>query len=78
MQVNYHPGWHATVSGASVPVRSDGIGLIVIEPNCSGECDVRLEYDGGLEARLTRAGSTVLLLALLVALIRGRHRGKSR
>ena len=53
-------------------MRSDAIGLIVIEPNCSGDCEITLEYDGGLEAKLTRAGSATLLLALLVFFFRGK------
>ena len=72
VQVNYTPGWSATANGKQVSVRSDAIGLIVIEPNCSGDCEITLEYDGGLEAKLTRAGSATLLLALLVFFFRGK------
>src|SRR5206468_11592744 len=31
VQVNYVPGWTATVAGRPVPVHGDGIGLMVIE-----------------------------------------------
>ncbi len=73
VQVNYTPGWNATANGNQVSVRSDAIGLIVIEPNCSGDCEITLEYDGGLEAKLTRVSSATLLLALVVFFFRGRR-----
>ncbi len=58
--VNYHPGWTA-----SVPLRSDGLGLIVLEPHCSGPCAIRMTWSPGLEATLA------LPIALLTLICRG-------
>jgi hypothetical protein len=63
-QITYDPGWRATVNGAPREAYRDGIGFLVVRANCAGECEVDLNYDGGLEARLCRAAS---LGALLVA-----------
>jgi hypothetical protein len=51
VQVAYHPGWHASVNGAGRVVAADGLGFLTIAPRCSGECAVRLFYDGGAEMR---------------------------
>src|SRR5262249_12447550 len=64
VQVNYHPGWRAFVGGAPARVLEDGIGLLVIEPTCVGDCEIDLQYDGGLEARFCRAISCTILLLL--------------
>ncbi len=66
-QINYHPGWHATVKGGDRPVHADGIGLMVVTPNCLGDCEIILEYDGGWSSRLCRAASSGILLLLLAA-----------
>lgn len=55
-QISYHPGWHAVVNGKSAAIQRDGLGFMVVEPNCNGACRIRLAYDGGTEMRLARAG----------------------
>jgi len=69
VQINYHPGWHAMAKGGERPIRADGIGLMVIDPNCIGDCEIRLNYDGGWESRLCRAasGGVVLLFVSILA-----------
>ncbi|MEZ5400842.1 MAG: hypothetical protein R2729_14310 [Bryobacteraceae bacterium] len=64
VQVNHAPGWRAVANGKPANVRADALGLIVIEPECSGDCAITLRYDGGWEAKATRAGSVLLLLAV--------------
>ncbi|MBZ5584661.1 MAG: hypothetical protein LAQ30_21115 [Acidobacteriia bacterium] len=64
VQVSYHPGWHATAAGARLPVSADALGFLTIAPRCSGDCAVRLFYDGGAEMRLLK-----WLWALTVALV---------
>ena len=73
MQVSYHPGWHATVAGRRCTVNSDALGLIWLAPECSGRCDISLDYDGGWELRLSRYISLAGWVALLaLPLVRGR------
>jgi len=67
IQINYHPGWHATIKGSNRTVRADGIGLIVVDPNCIGDCEIILQYDGGWANRLCRVGSIGILLLLLAS-----------
>jgi hypothetical protein len=62
VQVTYDPGWRATVSGQSVPVHSDQLGMIVIEPNCSGPCEIDLDFAGGPER------TACLVISLLTAI----------
>jgi hypothetical protein len=65
VQINYTPGWEATIAGVRQEVRPDGIGLLVIQPNCSGNCEVQLAYTGGAETTVTRIAS---VLAMLIGL----------
>jgi len=58
VQVNYHPGWHADKG----KIHSDGLGLMVIEPQCSGDCRIELSYDGGLEMRVATWASRLALV----------------
>jgi hypothetical protein len=66
VQVSYHPGWHASLSGATVPVRADGLGHLYIEPGCDGACSVLLDYDGGLEMQVAHV---VFAIAWLLAFV---------
>ena len=54
IQVGYHPGWHARVNGESRRVSSDGLGLLLVVPNCEGRCTVELSYDGGTEMKIAQ------------------------
>lgn len=49
VQISWHRGWTAVANGRPAPIRSDGLGLTVVEPSCDGPCDIRLSYSGGAE-----------------------------
>lgn len=66
VQMNYHPGWRATVNGQPCPIHSDGLGLIVIEPACHGVCDIDLIYTGDPLAKLYLAASLLTVAALVL------------
>jgi len=74
LQVSYHPGWHAKANHRAVEVRRDGLGLMWLRPECSGPCEVQLDYNGGWELRICRYLSFtaigVLLLGSVAAVIR--------
>jgi hypothetical protein len=73
IQISYHPGWHAHANGQAVPLHRDGLGLMWLDPQCHGPCEVRLDYDGGWEMRLSRCASFTALGALLfIALVQAR------
>jgi hypothetical protein len=66
IQINYHAGWSAHVGARECKLSEDGLGLMVAEPECTGACEITLEYNGGWEAKLCRAASAAVLLLLLV------------
>jgi len=54
LQINHHKGWHAYVDGKERPLFKDGLGLIALDPGCSGHCKMEVVYDGGWEMKLAR------------------------
>ncbi len=47
-----HPGWHARVDGVAVPIQSDKLGQLLINPKRNGKFRILLTYDGGTEAQV--------------------------
>jgi hypothetical protein len=66
IQENYADGWHAVVGGAAKEVSKDGLGFMVVNPGCQGDCAIEMYYDGGLELKLARIASVTALLGVLV------------
>ena len=64
IQETYTPGWRVTVNGAQGRLRSDGLGLMILEPACDGRCDIALTYDGGTEWRMTCISSLLAFIAI--------------
>jgi hypothetical protein len=67
VQVNFARGWRALVNGKQARVRSDGLGMMVVESGCAGDCHVALDYEGSGELRLCRVVSAGLLGIALMA-----------
>lgn len=74
VQVSYDPGWRAIVNGMAQPIKPDPLGLMVIDPGCTGPCSVELVYDGGSEARWMRLAQGFGVVALLVWAYASRRR----
>jgi hypothetical protein len=73
-QVTYDRGWEAWANGRPQRLRGDGLGLMVIEPDCQGECDVTLRFTGGRERLITRGLSAgAMLFALGYAIWSARY-----
>ncbi|MES1257762.1 MAG: hypothetical protein ABUS51_05005, partial [Acidobacteriota bacterium] len=70
VQMSYLPGWKASVNGRPVPVRGDGLGLIVIDPDCEGNCEIQAWYGMTGEAWVCRGLSALVSLGLLGMLFR--------
>ena len=64
VQETYDPGWEAWANGRRLPIRKDALGLMVIEPQATGDSEIDLRYTGGAARTLMRVLS---LLAMLVA-----------
>jgi hypothetical protein len=62
VQENFHPGWHADKGRIS----KDGLGLMVIDPQCTGNCRIELTYDGGWEMQIATWTSRLALVGGLV------------
>ena len=74
IQVTYDKGWHARANGEPRPVLQDKLGLMAVEPRCSGPCTVDLVYDGGLEQQSARWLSGAALLLGLIVIVKERFR----
>ena len=77
VQESYHPGWTARVNGRRGAVNRDALGLMWLRAECAGDCDIKLEYGGGLELGvcwLLSYGTIVALIAWLAARVRSRVR----
>lgn len=66
VQITYDPGWHASVRGSPRPVDRDGLGMLVVRPECDGPCEIELFYDGGLERKITRALSWLVMIGVVL------------
>jgi hypothetical protein len=68
VQVTYNPAWRANSAGRPLTVRKDGLGLIVIEPNCEGDCEVDLHYGATPETWFCRLMCMLVSAALATML----------
>jgi len=69
VQESFDTAWEARVRGQRRPVRSDGLGLMIIDTGCAGDCEVELTYGTTAEVWICRFLSSlacVLLLGLLI------------
>jgi hypothetical protein len=76
VQVTYDPGWRVTVGGRVRPAFQDALGLMAIDPGCSGACTIDLEWDGGAERKWASAAFVLGLLIVAAwswRLARGRR-----
>ena len=64
VQVNHTPGWKALVRGSPQPIFPDGLGLMAIDPECDGPCEIELFHDGGIEHSATRLISLSVMIGV--------------
>lgn len=69
LAINYDSGWSASANGRVLTPRADGLGFIVLDPRCSGACEIRLHWSAGWEGRITIAGALAVLIGFLFASI---------
>ena len=74
VQITYDPGWEARIGNRKVKTSADGLGFIVIDPECA-DCSIDLEFTGGRERKAALAVSLLVVLGLLTMLFV--HRGSS-
>jgi len=64
VQVAWFPGWKAFVGESRKEIHADGLGFMVIRPECQGDCEIRLEWSGRPDlpfAALISSGGLVVL-----------------
>jgi len=71
VQMEYVHGWKASVGGQSRRVRADGIGFVLIEPECEGDCEIDLQWTGPWDYYVTAFVSLAGLALAAVLLWRG-------
>ncbi len=52
VQMNWDPGWQASVNGKAFATGKDALGLLVLDPPCQGSCTIDLEFTGGLQRKI--------------------------
>lgn len=80
LQVTYDPGWRATENGLDRKITRDALGMMAVDPGHSGACKIKLVYDGGTEASVTRVMRIlgIVLLGCWMALAWRRARSAER
>jgi uncharacterized membrane protein YkgB len=78
LAINYHPWWRAWNGTHRVQTRADGLGFIVIEPECSGPCHIELEWAPGMEASAAAATAIATLGIMIASPLLTRKAPKSR
>jgi hypothetical protein len=68
VQVTYDRGWTAVANGQSAPIARDGIGLMVLHPDCRGLCEIDLSFEAGIERKLCWLASLMVTIGTLSAI----------
>jgi len=76
VSINWSRGWTATMNGLPIPVRADGLGLIVIAPHSSGPCEVELHWSAAPESWIVTLVTLSTLLGCGLWIWRERRRQK--
>ena len=66
VQVAGFPGWKATVAGQRKPVSADALGFLVLQPECTGACEIALQWTGSPDLPYAAAVSALALIAIAV------------
>jgi hypothetical protein len=69
VQVSWDKGWKAYAGGRPAAAWGDKLGQIVVQPRCTGACQVDLVWDGGTERALSIWASVLALAGGFVWLL---------
>jgi hypothetical protein len=72
VQVASFRGWKASVNQKSIPVSADGLGFVLLKPDCEGPSEITLSWTGRPDQSL--AAGVSILAVVGVALLMSRHR----
>jgi len=77
LQVACHEGWQAANAGRAIDTECDGLGFLVLSPQCDGDCEIQLKFTGGLPATLARIASLGSLTGMLAWFVVDRRRRRA-
>jgi uncharacterized membrane protein YfhO len=66
VQVSFDKGWRARVNGVEQRIVEDALGMMVIDPQCSGSCTIDLSFEDDVEMRIARVLQVMCILACLL------------
>jgi hypothetical protein len=69
VSVNADPGWRAAQDGREIPIETDNLGFMVLDPAAAAATHIELKYRATAEPRLMAAVSALAWTAALAALI---------
>jgi hypothetical protein len=72
VQTAYFRGWKAFVQGREKAVSADGMGFILVHPDCQGDCEIDLRWTGPGDFWLAAAVSLASWGVWVWLLCRGR------
>ena len=79
VQIPYHFGWRAeSNTGTPIPIHQDGLGFLLLNPNCQGPCTVTLVFSGGMESKALLALTVCSWLTATALLIHNRNRSNPK
>ena len=70
VQVAYARGWRATVNQQPRNISTDGLGNIIVRPECAGPCTIDLVYHGPPDKPFAIALSAIVFLLLSAGMFR--------
>ena len=73
VQVAWFPGWKAPLHGQPTPVSADGMGFLVVQPHCQGDCAIDLAWTGPRDLPITALISLATLILLGAMIFRPRR-----
>jgi hypothetical protein len=79
VQVAWFPGWTASVGTVRKSIVHDGLGFILLRPECEGDCEVTLSWSGPPDLPFAQGLSVLAAVAALFAIFyRGGAAGATR
>jgi hypothetical protein len=69
VQIGWFPGWKAVTNDHPRSISADGMGFILIRPECAGDCEITLTWTGPPDLKLCAwiSGVAILLVVVLLA-----------
>jgi hypothetical protein len=71
VQESFDKGWRARVNGVERKITEDGLGMMVIDPQCAGACSIDMRFEDTAEMWIAKVAQIGSLGACLIGLLVG-------